>query len=146
MKDNNRFDRLSDAEFKCLFGVGRETFAQMLGILTEASRRLHGAGGSPPKLSVTDKLRITLQYLREYRTMAHIAFDWGVAKSTVFESVRWVEDTLAGDGTLRLPGRKALRGEAPGIQVVVVDVTESPIQRPQKNRGNITPGRKNGTR
>jgi hypothetical protein len=30
----------------------------------------------------------TLQYLREYRTMEPIGFDWGVAKSTVSEAVR----------------------------------------------------------
>ena len=56
----------------------------MLSILEDAYKRLHFKGGSPLKrLSVLDKLIITLEYYREYRTMRHIAFDYGVSKSMV---------------------------------------------------------------
>ncbi|GHS95371.1 hypothetical protein FACS1894139_15480 [Planctomycetales bacterium] len=92
------------------------------------------------------KLAITLQYLREYRTMCHIAYDWGVALSTVSASIAWVEDTLVKDGTFSLPGKKALLKKTDASEYVVVDVTESPIQRPQKNSGATIPARRNGTR
>ncbi len=108
MKSEKSIDRVSDAEFKCLFGVKKETFEQMAQILELEYACLHQRGGSPPKLTVRDKLRITLLYLREYRTMAHIAFDWGVAKSTISESIKWVEDTLVKEGTFTLPGKKVL--------------------------------------
>jgi hypothetical protein len=81
----------------------------MLVILEKQYQVSHESGSRPPKLSVCDKLRITLQYLREYRTMFHIAFDWGVAKSTVCDSVKWVEDTLAKDKTFKLPGKRILK-------------------------------------
>jgi hypothetical protein len=77
--------------------------------------------------------------------MEHIGYDWGVRKSTVCESIKWVEDTLVKDGTFRLPGKKALRGSDDGIEYIVVDVTESPIERPKKNSENITVERKSGT-
>jgi hypothetical protein len=39
----------------------------MLLALTEAYKALHKAGGKPPKLSVLDKLIITLDYYKNYR-------------------------------------------------------------------------------
>jgi DNA-binding phage protein len=34
-----------------------------------------------------------LGYLREYRTYAHIAADFGIAESNLFRTVRWVGNT-----------------------------------------------------
>ncbi|GMO34442.1 MAG: hypothetical protein Ta2B_14940 [Termitinemataceae bacterium] len=138
--------KLSDAAFKELFGVKRKTFEQMLTILEKKYKESHESGGRPPKLSVCDKLRITLQYLREYRTMFHIACDWGVVKSTVCDSIKWVENTLIKDGSFSLPGKKVLRKNDDNIEFIVVDVTESPINRPKKNKKCITRVKKSGIR
>jgi hypothetical protein len=128
--------------FKRLFGVKPKTFAKMQEILQKEYGRMHKKGGSPPKLSVKDKLMVTLKYLREYRTMEHIGYDYGVSKSTVCESIQWVESTLKEDGTFKLPGKKALK-EAPSVnEFIVVDVTESPVQRPKKNKNPIIPGKR----
>ena len=80
----------------------------MLEILNEQYKKDHERGGKPPKLSVLDKLLIMLCYYREYRTMQNIAFDYGVCKSTVCESVRWVEETLVKSGVFRLPSKREL--------------------------------------
>jgi nicotinic acid phosphoribosyltransferase len=80
--------------FKRLYGVKPDTFEKMKAILQKAFNELHKQGGKPPKLTVEDKLRITLKYLREYRTMESIGADYGVGKSAVCESIQWVEDTL----------------------------------------------------
>ena len=111
-------------------------------ILQKEYEKMHKKGGSPPKLSVKDKLMVTLKYLREYRTMEHIGFDYGVTKSTVCESIQWVEDTLKKDGTFKLPGKKALKEAPSGNEFIVVDVTESPVQRPKKNKKPIIPGKR----
>jgi hypothetical protein len=50
-----------EASFKRLFGVKQETFEQMKRILQKEFDKLHRLGGSPPKLSVEDKLAITLK-------------------------------------------------------------------------------------
>jgi len=123
--------------FKRLFGVKIKTFNKMKEILEKEYRKMHKKGGSPPKMSVQDKLYATLKYLREYRTMEHIAGDYGVSKSTICESIQWVENTLIKDGTFGLPGKKVLK-KAPSVnEFIVIDVTESPINRPKKTKKSI---------
>ena len=108
----------------------------MKGILQKEYNKLHKLGGRTPDLSVEDKLKITLKYLREYRTQESIGADYGVSKSTVCESIQWVENTLAKDKTFKLPGKKVLKKASDDIQYIVVDVTESPIERPKKTKNS----------
>jgi hypothetical protein len=75
-----------------------------------------------------------------------IAADYGVCKGTICLSIQWVEDTLIADGTFALPGKKKLKRKSESIQYVVVDVTESPINRPKKDQKEYYSGKKNGTR
>jgi predicted DNA-binding protein YlxM (UPF0122 family) len=120
--------------FKRLYGVKPDTFNKMKLILQKEFDVLHKDGGKPPKLTVEDKLYITLKYLREYRTMDSIAADYGVSKSTVCQSIQWAEDTLARDKTFSLPGKRKLKRKSADIEYIVVDVTESPINRPKKTK------------
>jgi hypothetical protein len=78
--------------------------------------------------------------------MDSIAAEYGVCKGTVCLSVQWVEDTLSKDGAFALPGTRVLKRKSASIQHVVVDVTESPINRPKKGRKEYYSGKKNGTR
>jgi hypothetical protein len=48
-------------------------------------------------------------------------------------------------GKFRLPGKKQLYQNAYNWDVIVVDVTESPIERPKKNSALTIVGRKSGT-
>jgi hypothetical protein len=57
-----------------------------------------------------------------------------------------VEDTLAEDGAFSLPGKKKLKGKSASIIYVVVDVTESPINRPKKGQKEYYSGKKSGAR
>ena len=38
-------------------------------------------------------LLAALEYLREYRTYAHIAASYGIAESNIYLGIKWVEDT-----------------------------------------------------
>ena len=131
-----------EAIFKRLYGVKPETFTQMEGILQKEYYKLHKAGGSPPKMVVKDKLTATLKYYREYRTMESIGADYGVSKSTICESIQWVENTLAKDKTFKLPDKKVLKKTSGSIEYIVVDVTESPVQRPKKGQKEYYSGKK----
>ena len=135
----------NDAKFKELFGVKKETFGQMLDVLTDA-REQRRKGGPKPKLSVGDQLLMTLQYWREYRTMQHIAYDFGVSKSTVSDTITMVENTLIQNETFHLPGKKALLSKENTGRTLAVDVTESPVERPKKSKNSGIRGRKNGIR
>ena len=72
-----------------------------------------------------------------YRTYFHIGKSWGIEESTAFRIIRKIENVLIKSGKFSLPGKKKLQQSDYGLQVVVVDVTESQIERPKKNK-NIT--------
>ena len=134
-----------EAVFKRLYGVKPDTFEKMTAILQKEYNKMHKSGGSPPKLTARDKLTVTLKYLREYRTMESIGADYGVSKSTICESIQWVENTLAKDKTFKLPDKKVLKKTSDDIQYIVIDVTESPIQRPKNGQKEYYSGKKNAT-
>lgn len=83
-----------------------------------------------------------LEYWREYRTYFHIGSSWGVSESTVCRIVRWVEDHLMQCGQFRLAGKKQLVRGFGKPQVVVMDVTETPIERPQRRQRQFVSGKK----
>ena len=138
-----RFERalkLPNAQFKRIVGTTKAVFQKMLSVLQAAYDKLHEAGGKPPDLSVGDKLLVTFQYYREYRTMEHIGIDYNCSKSAVSRSVAWVEQTLSADGQFQLPGKAALQdGE---IKEVAIDVTEHSINRPKKGQAEWYSGKK----
>ena len=111
--------------------------------VAEAKRRTKG--GPKPGSSLEDQLLATLEYLREYRTYAHIAVSYGIHESNMYRLIKWVEDVLIKDGTFSLPGKKALLKSNAEYEVVQIDVTESPIERPKRGKNSIIPARKRGT-
>jgi hypothetical protein len=146
MIDNKqRIAQLKAKDYQKLFGVRKETFEQMMEILQTAYVHLHARGGKNPKLSVLDKLIITLGYYREYRTQEHIAFDYGVVKSAICESIQWVETELIKAECFHLPGKKVLRKMETAFEVLLLDATEHEIERPQKNKSNGTLGKRRST-
>lgn len=124
-------------EFKRLCGVKPETFDQMVK-LVENHEVFKKKTGRPSKLSRDNQVLMTLEYLREYRTYFHIGQSWGVNESTVYRIITKIEKILIKSKTFRLPGKKQLLKSNTEINIVVVDVTETPIERPQKNRKNST--------
>jgi len=142
--------QFSQEEFRRLSGVLPETFEKMLEILRTAKARRQQEqkhrGGRPPELSLEDMLLVALEYLREYRTMFHIAGSYQVSESACWRALRWVENTLIKEGTFALPGKKALLKSDVEYTLVVVDATETPIERPKKNSGGSIRVRKSGIR
>jgi hypothetical protein len=124
--------------FRRLTGIKRSTFDIMITLLIRAEAVLKAQGGKPHKLSIENRLLMTLEYLREYRTYFHISRSYGISESACYRNIRWVEDSLIKDGRFSLPGRKALlRGDI-DYEIVLIDATESPIERPKKNKNTIT--------
>ncbi len=136
---------LKPSAFKRRCGVHQDTFEQMVEILRPHLDR-RGKRGGQPKLGVEDQLLVVLEYWREYRTQFHIATSWGISESAVCRLIQKVETLLMRSGKFRLPGKKQLYTNAYTWNVLVVDVTESPIERPKKNSDATTVARRNGTR
>jgi hypothetical protein len=126
--------QLKDTDFKRLTGVQRETFEAMLKVVEKGLRDF----GRPPKLSRADQLLMTLMYWREYRTEFHIAQSYGVSEATVCRTIRKVEDVLVRSKKFRLPGKKALQPSDTVFEVILVDASEQPVERPKKARNSIT--------
>ena len=144
MNNEERIQNLKEDEYQELFGIKKPTFDKMLEILQTKHVELHKKGGRKPKLSVLDKLIIMLTYYRDYRTMNNIAFDYGVVKSTICDTVKWVENVLVKDGSFSLPKKRTLQQEDLDVEVVLIDATECEIERPKKNKKNgIQAKRKN---
>lgn len=124
--------------FKRLIGVNEETFEAMIAVFKayETERKSnHGIGGRK-SLIPEDKVLLMLSYYREYRTLEHIGFDYGVSEATASRTVREVEDVLIKSGKFSLPSKRALYGDEIDLEFIVVDATESPIQRPKKSSEN----------
>ena len=66
--------------------------------------------------------------------MEHLAYEYGVVKSAVHGAMVWVENTLIREGTFRLPGKNALVTGENKLQTILIDVTESPIERYRNRR------------
>jgi hypothetical protein len=128
----NQIKDLLEEQFRRLTGVKRETFKKMTEILREADRKKKASGGRKNKLSIDDQLLMALEYIREYRTYFHIAKSYAVSESAAYKTVRWVEDTLVKHHDFALPGRKALLKTDLEYEVVLVDASETPIERPKK--------------
>ena len=142
MIDNiERIKKLKKENYQKIFGMKKDTFDKMLKLLNETYETEHLRGGHPPKLSVLDRLVIMLSYYRDYRTMENIAFDYGVAKSTICECIKWVEGILIKSEDFSLPKKRELVNDV-DIEVVLVDATECEIERPKKNKRNTIPERR----
>ena len=136
---------LKPEEFRGLTGVKAETFKKMVEIIEVALQEKKAKGGCPNKLCPADMILMTLEYLREYRTYFHISTNYGVSESNCYYNIRFVEDTLIKSCHFNLPGRKALVKSDVEYEVILVDATESPVERPKKSKNTITQARRNDT-
>lgn len=131
---------LSQPQFKRRFGVPRPTFKRMLKALKTQIPHLP-CPGRPPKLSIEDQILVALEYWREYRTYFHIATDRGVSESTICRIVHRIEAGLMASGMFRIPGKKHLVRGFARPDVVVMDVTETPIERPKRKQKRFYSGK-----
>ena len=136
-----KIKNLKAEDFKRLTGVHFDTFNQMVEIVKEAEKSRKKTG-RPPKLKIEDQILMLLEYLREYRTFFHLGATWGINESTAYRIVQKLENILIKAPALRLPGKKRLISEDCQLETVVIDVSETPIERQKKNKRAIIAARK----
>ena len=143
----SRYEQLqkhNPKDFKRLIGVKKETLEAMIEVFGsyEVERKKGMGVGGRKSLCSADKVLLMLSYYREYRTLAHIGFDYGVSESTASRVVRDVEEVLIKSGKFSLPGKKILYKDGVELEFVVIDATEIAVQRPKKSSGNTIQERK----
>jgi hypothetical protein len=119
-------------QFRRLTGVRRETFEKMATILVEAQSKRYRKAGRKGCLSIEDKLLMALEYLREYRTYFHLGRSYGLSESACYRACKWVEDILIKSREFSLPGKKELLKSNVEYEVILIDASETPIERPKK--------------
>ena len=137
--------QLKPEAFRRLTGVKESTFERMVEILQEEDKKKKSKGGRKNKLTIKNQLLMALEYIREYRTYFHIGQTYGVSESSAYKTIRWVENTLVRHPDFALPGRKALLKTDTAYEVVLLDATETTVERPKKSSVGIIQGRRKGT-
>ena len=137
--------KISDVNFRTATGFKRETFEVMVEILRAAHQEKMKLGGRPHKNSVEDQLLMACQYWKEYRSYLNIGIDFGVSVSVVHDTIKWVENVLIKCGKFNLPGKKKLRESEMEYEVVLIDATETPIQRPKKSKNDGIQAKRSAT-
>ena len=127
----------NDSNFRRITGIKKTTFNKMVEILRDAYNQKHKRRGRNAKLSIEDMLLATLEYLREYRTYAHIAATFDINESNIYRTIRWVENILIRSKIFSLPGKKSLIKNDVQDKVILIDATESPIERPKKTKALV---------
>jgi hypothetical protein len=128
----NKIAQETEESFRRLTGIKRSTFDHMVEILKQAELKLKEKGGKPNKLSIEDRLLMTLEYLREYRTYFHVSRSYGISESGCYRNIKWIENTLIKHPDFALFGRKALLKSDMEYEIVLIDATETPCERPKK--------------
>ncbi len=81
----------------------------MVDILNREECNKKEKGGKQNNLIMEDRMLMTLDYTREYRTYFHIATTYGISESSCYRNIRWVEDVLIQHKDFRLPRKKKLK-------------------------------------
>jgi hypothetical protein len=144
-----RYTELQDCKpsvFKRLTGVTQTTFIEMIRVVEDyqIEHRKHKNRGRKASLCIADKLLMLLMYYREYRTFLHISYCYGISEMHCWRTITRLEKILLQSNTFHLPGKKALHSSENMFEVIVVDVSEHPIERPKKNSKNIIQAKRNG--
>ena len=148
MRKVDKFEKVNEENFKRVVGVKRSTFEVMVNVYKKAEeerKRGHKTGGRKPKLCEEDRVLFMLEYYREYRTLYHMGLDYGISEGQASKVVKDVESVLIKSGKFKLPSKRVLYEADSPIEFVLIDATESPIQRPKKSKSDTIQGRRNNT-
>lgn len=131
---DSEVDKTNEEDFKRLVGVRKETYRAMVEIHRQALKdsKKQENMGRPRALNPENEVLLTLTYYREYRTYLSTAQSFQVDESTAFRVIHTVEKNLIQHPDFQLPGKKSLLEERESA--LIIDVTESQIERPKKNK------------
>lgn len=130
------YTRQDEVSFRRLTGVKKATFEKMLEVVSQARQHIPGP---KPKLSDGDQVLLWLKYVRDYTTYLATGKYFGISESAAYTTCIFVETTLIASKEFHLPGKKTLL-ESNKEDIILIDASESPIQRPKtpvRNRKRI---------
>ena len=129
-----------EEDYRTIFGVEKNTFFEMLKLLTKQYEIDHCRGGRKDGLSVQERLEITLKYLRQYLSQRYLAKEYGIAKSCISPIVKWTLKVLVKSSSFSLPNRVSCIYD--NSEDRIDDGTETKIDRPVKDQRKWYSGKK----
>jgi hypothetical protein len=138
----NQMQQGSAEDFKRATGVNREVFEELMVSVRSSWQPKIARQRKPAKLSLEDKVLMLLMFYREYRTFYHIGLTYGVSASTVCRTIRDIEAVLEACPKFQLPDWQN-RSTGVSLELIFIDVTESPIERPSEGQEAAYSGKKN---
>lgn len=66
--------------------------------------------------------------------MLYVSQSYGIGESSAYDIIKWIKNTLSKHRDFALPGRKALLKSDMEYKLILIDATETPIERPKKIR------------
>lgn len=141
----NNLQNLSDKHFQRYTGVKLPTFQKMVEMVKIFESINKNKRSRRHRYSIEDRILIMLCYYREYPTYFHLGLKYDISESTAFRTVVYVENILVKSGAFSLPKKSSI-ATSTQLEVVVVDASESPIERPKstKHQKLNYSGKKNG--
>jgi len=136
-----RYLGLNKRVFKRQIGVKKKTFNKCVKEIEKHFECNPKKGGPEYKLSKEDMVLTMLLYYREYRTYLSLSIEFGVSEPTIQRMTLFVENILIRSETFRLPSKKIFLAMRIN-DVLIVDATESPIEKPKKNQKMYYSGKK----
>jgi hypothetical protein len=132
----NDIKHLKGKKFTRATGLKEAVFLEMTNLVLECKRlrRKSANQGSNATLSIEDQVLMTILYWREYRSQENLGLDFHISQSRVSRIITDIENILIQSGQFSIPGKSALKNSQNEYEVVIVDVTETPIERPKKNK------------
>ena len=134
-----------NAGFKRYTGIHKATIYEILNAMQQHEAQ-KTKSGRPSALSLEEQILLVLTYWREYRTLYHISMDFGIHESSASRIIHKTENILIDSGKFELPKKLPSRVDDDiNWSVVIVDATETPIERTKKTKETTTAVRKNDT-
>ena len=144
MPNIDKLLKQNNAGFKRYTGIHKANFHEVLHAMQHEAQKTKS--GKPSALSLEEQILLALTYWREYRTLYHISIDFGIHESSASRIIRKVEKILVDSGKFELLKKLPNRvDDNINWSVVIVDATETRIERPKRAKETTTAVRKNNT-
>ena len=125
-------------------GVSLDRFILILNEITKHMKQQYEKyplkkRGRKSSMCLEDMLLLTLYYLRHYMTFAQLGKDFGISESYACKIYHRMSSILI--NVLNMKSRSELMNS--NLEVILIDVTEQPIERPKKGQKAYYSGKKN---
>ena len=129
-----------EEEYRIIFGVDKPTFDRIVKIVEQQYKKEHEKGGRKDGATPTQRVEITLKYIRQYYSQRYIASEYGIAKSCIAPIVKWVLKIIVKDPSFSLPNK--VENIYDLSEDRIFDATESKIDMPEENQDDWFSGKK----